>query len=70
MIIVKAQELKKWTDIQAIVVNTNDDIFTVAASGPITAAAGAYKYVTAFGLEVDRVKVSKVNKHRWQINLS
>jgi len=72
MLIVKAQELQKWTsDTQTIILTCdNNNSLSVVAPGPISAGAGAYKYVSAFGLEVDRVEVLKVNKNRWQINLS
>ena len=71
MLIVKEQEVQKWTtDTQAIVVDSNDTGLTVVAPGPITAAAGAYKYVTTFGLEVNRARVAKLDKNRWQIKLN
>jgi len=71
MLIVKVQELQKWTsDTQTIILACDNNSLSVVAPGPISAGAGAYKYVSAFGLEVDRVKISKVNKNRWQINLN
>ena len=70
MLMLNKQELQKWTrDTQTIIVAIDDNSLTVVAPGPITAATGAYKYVTAFGLEVDKVKVSKVNKNKWRINV-
>jgi len=66
MIIVKSTELQKWTaNTQAIVVDISDDSLSIIAPGPITAAAGAYKYIVAFGLDVDRVRVSKLSNNKW-----
>ena len=71
MLVINKQELQKWTsDTQAIILACDNNSLSVVAPGPISAGAGAYKYVSAFGLEVDRVEVLKVNKNRWQINLS